>query len=61
MSEGEVGFGSGDEETCAPVHHLGDVESFGELFDFLVAVDDGLFQGSTINKQSLVNSQLRIQ
>ena len=31
-------------------HHLGDVESFGEFFDFLVAVNDRLLQGSTSDK-----------
>ena len=61
MSEGEVGLGFGDEETCTPVHHLGDVESFGEFFNFCVSMDGWLLQGSTINKQSQVNSQLRIQ
>ena len=49
MSEGKVGFGFGDEETCAPVHHLGDVEGFEEFLDFLATVNDGLFQGSTSN------------
>ena len=50
MSEGEVGFGFGDEETRAPVHHLGDVEGFGEFFDFLVAMNDQPLQGSRSNK-----------
>ena len=55
LSEGEVGFGSGDEETCAPVHHLGDVEGFGEFFDFLVAVDDRLLKGYMSNSLKLTH------
>ena len=56
LSEGEAGLSFGDEEMCAPIHHLGDVEGFEEFFDFLVAVDDQLLHGSMGNSLGLTHA-----